>query len=122
MLLGIGFGQLIGRLIVVVQSTAPAHQIGVATTGIRFFLSLGTAVGAAALGSVLSRVYEARSGTAMSAATIAGHPGGRSDFTFGIEVVFLAVGAVVLLAMLFSARLREESRPRAIGEPEPAVV
>jgi hypothetical protein len=107
-LLGVGFGQLIGRLIMVVQNTAPAHQIGVATTGIRFFQSLGTAVGAAVLGSVLSRVYEAGGGTA------------KSDFTAGIEVVFLAAGALILAAMLFATQVREPAEP--IREPEPIAV
>ncbi|GAA3280359.1 hypothetical protein GCM10020218_032790 [Dactylosporangium vinaceum] len=92
-LLGLGFGQLIGRLIMVVQDSAPVHQLGVATTGIRFFQSLGTAIGAAALGSVLTRVYESRGGTA-------------NGFVTGIEVVFLLAGAIVLLALLIAVRLR----------------
>jgi EmrB/QacA subfamily drug resistance transporter len=118
-LLGIGFGQLIGRLIMVVQDAAPAHQLGVATTGIRFFQSMGTAVGAALLGSILSRVYEARSGGPMSSAAIAAHPEAMNDFVVGIEVVFAVAGAVVLLAMLFAARLRDTVRPAPSSESEP---
>lgn len=114
-LLGVGFGQLIGRLITVVQDAAPTHQLGVATTGIRFFQSLGTAVGAAALGSVLSRVYESRTGTQMSTAAIAAQPGALDGFVTGIEVVFAVAGAVVLLALLVVARLHPVERGR---EPE----
>lgn len=57
LLMGLGFGQLVGQLIQLVQDTAPAHQLGVATTGVRFFQTLGSALGAAVFGTVLSRVY-----------------------------------------------------------------
>ncbi|GAA2387314.1 hypothetical protein GCM10010170_098220 [Dactylosporangium salmoneum] len=115
-LLGVGFGQLIGRLITVVQDAAPRHQLGVATTGIRFFQSMGTAVGAAAVGAVLARVYQARTGEAL-----ASHPGAMSDFVVSLDVVFVVAAAVVLLAMLVSARLKVTERSVATkGEPVPA--
>jgi hypothetical protein len=37
-----GFGLLLGQLIQLVQEAAPRHQLGVATTAIRFFQTLGT--------------------------------------------------------------------------------
>ena len=58
-LLGVGFGQLLGRLIMLVQQAAPQHQLGVAITGIRFFQNLGGTIGAAAFGSLLSRISPA---------------------------------------------------------------
>jgi EmrB/QacA subfamily drug resistance transporter len=120
-LLGLGFGQLIGRLIIVVQDAAPAHQLGVATTGIRFFQSLGTAAGAAVLGSVLGRVYESHTGTHLSATAIATQPGAHAGFVTGIEVVFAIAGVIVLLALLMAARLHpvEHTEP-AVAELEPA--
>lgn len=118
-LLGIGFGQLIGRLIGVVQNAAPPHQLGVATTGLRFFQSLGTSIGAAALGSVLSRVYEARTGAAMSAAAIAARPAALAGFVTGIEVVFAAAGAIVLLALIAVTRLRATDPAPAEQPGEP---
>nr|WP_248296789.1 hypothetical protein [Streptomyces sp. S1D4-11] len=39
-----GFGQLVGRLILLVQDSAPRHQLGVATTAVRFFQTLGNAL------------------------------------------------------------------------------
>ncbi|MGW2618273.1 MFS transporter [Streptomyces sp. NPDC001500] len=45
LLIGMGFGLLLGRLIQLVQDAAPHHRLGVATTGVRFFQTLGTALG-----------------------------------------------------------------------------
>ncbi|WP_433611958.1 MFS transporter [Dactylosporangium sp. CA-139114] len=122
-LLGVGFGQLIGRLITVVQDAAPAHQLGVATTGIRFFQSLGTAVGAAALGSVLSRVYESQTGTRMSTTAITHQPAALGGFVTGIEVVFTVAGAIVVVALLVAARLHplEHLAPEPESAPNPAI-
>ncbi|WP_433212410.1 MFS transporter [Dactylosporangium sp. CS-047395] len=102
-LLGIGFGQLLGLLIMAVQDAAPRHQLGVATTGIRFFQSLGTAIGAAALGSVLTRVYA------------------HHAFATGIEVVFAVAAAIVVLAFLIATRLSPIALPSE-DQKEPALV
>ncbi|WLQ41822.1 hypothetical protein P8A22_18665 [Streptomyces laculatispora] len=64
LMMGLGFGQLVGQLIQLVQDTAPAHQPGVATTGVRFFQTLGSALGASVFGTVLSRVYAGPAGRA----------------------------------------------------------
>jgi EmrB/QacA subfamily drug resistance transporter len=102
-LLGIGFGQLLGLLIMAVQDAAPRHQLGVATTGIRFFQSLGTAIGAAALGSVLTRVYA------------------HHAFATGIEVVFAVAAAIVVLALVIATRLRPVAATTE-DQKEPALV
>ncbi|WP_326766789.1 hypothetical protein OG978_21565 [Streptomyces sp. NBC_01591] len=75
LLMGAGFGQLIGQLIQLVQDTAPAEQLGVATTGVRFFQTLGGALGAAHFGTVLSRVYADRGpgGTTSTIGRLTGH-------------------------------------------------
>ncbi|MHC5904053.1 MFS transporter [Streptomyces sp. S6] len=52
-LMGVGFGQLLGQTIQLIQRAAPAGQLGVATTSLRFFQTLGTAWGAAGFGAVL---------------------------------------------------------------------
>ncbi|WP_322741157.1 hypothetical protein [Streptomyces hygroscopicus] len=48
-----------GQLGLLVQNAAPRHQLGVATTSIRFFQTLGNALGTAVFGTVLARLYAA---------------------------------------------------------------
>ncbi|MCX5210442.1 MFS transporter [Kitasatospora sp. NBC_00240] len=109
-LLGVGFGQLVGQLIGVVQDAAPAHQLGVATTAVRFFQTLGGALGAALFGTVLARVFgAAEPGTPLGAvATLAGaeHEQAVRAFVDAADVVFLSAGGLMVLAMLLALRLR----------------
>ncbi|MBB4741035.1 EmrB/QacA subfamily drug resistance transporter [Actinoplanes octamycinicus] len=125
-LLGIGFGQLLGKLIMVVQRAAPRHQLGAATTGVRFFQSLGGAIGAAAFGSLLTAVIRSRSGglpVAASAAT-------PEALTAGVDTVFAAAAVLMLLSALLATRLRQPApatppaqpdEPSATASPPPAV-
>ncbi|WP_211240790.1 MFS transporter [Hamadaea tsunoensis] len=106
--LGIGFGQLLGLLITVVQQAAPRAQLGVATTAIRFFQSLGGALGVAVLGAVLTHAFAARTpGVATSAIptlTGAAHDAAVDSFVHGLTEVFVVaaalMGVTVVLALL----------------------
>ncbi|MFD0279328.1 MFS transporter [Kitasatospora sp. NPDC127111] len=115
-LLGVGLGQLIGQLISVVQDAAPAHRLGVATTGIRFFQTLGSALGAALFGTLLARVFESgEPGTPLGAVgRLAGaarvHAVG--SFVDAVDVVFLAAAGVMALVTVLALRL-----PRPVGRP-----
>ncbi|WP_199807984.1 MFS transporter [Streptomyces sp. NRRL S-350] len=109
-LLGCGLGQLIGQLITVVQEAAPRHQLGVATSGVRFFQTLGSALGAALFGTVLARVYAAdepgRTLGAVRTLSGAAREHALADFTDAVDVVFLSAGGVLALALLLALRLR----------------
>ncbi|MFJ5847365.1 MFS transporter [Streptomyces sp. NPDC092903] len=109
LLMGLGFGQLVGQLIQLVQDTAPAHQLGVATTGVRFFQTLGSALGAAVFGTVLSRVYASRGpgGPAggISELTGAAHQQALHAFTSSTDVVFCCATGVMLVAVFLATRL-----------------
>ncbi|MER7767883.1 MFS transporter [Kitasatospora sp. NPDC096140] len=109
-LLGCGLGQLIGQLVMLVQAAAPAHQLGVATTGVRFFQTLGSALGAALFGTVLARVYEAGEpgGSFGALRTLAGaaREHALGSFTDAVDVVFLSAGGLLTLALLLALRLR----------------
>lgn len=129
-LLGIGLGQLLGKLIVVVQQAAPPHQLGVATTGIRFFQNLGGTIGAAAFGSLLSRVFEARTGgllvSGIAHLAPAARPAAVASFVASVDVVFAVAAAVMTVAFLFAVRLREAPQdttpaeaPRRPGADQP---
>ncbi|MFF3958667.1 MFS transporter [Streptomyces sp. NPDC001890] len=123
LLMGIGFGQLIGQLIQLVQDTAPAGQLGVATTGVRFFQTLGGAVGAALFGTVLSRVYAARGpgGTTSTMGRLTGHTRQEAldAFVASTNVVFWAATGVMLLATVLATRLPSRREPEPEPEPEP---
>ncbi len=110
LLLGAGFGQTLGQLIVLAQQAAPRHQLGVATTGIRFFQTLGSSLGVAFFGTVLARVYADRgpggSTSAIPALKGEAHTQAVDAFGSSIAVVFLCSTAVLVLAALLALRIR----------------
>ncbi|MFD0343836.1 hypothetical protein ACFVH0_35055 [Streptomyces sp. NPDC127117] len=109
LLMGVGFGRLIGRLIQLVQDTAPAGQLGMATTGVRFFQTLGGALGAALFGTVLSRVYAARGpgGTTSTIDRLTGHARRKAldAFVSSTNVVLRSATGVMVLAAVLATRL-----------------
>ncbi|MER6917615.1 MFS transporter [Streptomyces spiralis] len=113
LLAGAGFGQLVGQLILLVQDAAPRHQLGVATTGIRFFQTLGNALGTAVFGTVLTRLYATHGPggdvTALTALTGTARTDGVHAFVDATQVVFWGGAALMALAALLALRL---PRPR----------
>lgn len=114
LMMGLGFGQLVGQLIQLIQDTAPAHQLGVATTGARFFQTLGSALGASVFGTVLSRVYAARgpggSAGGIGELTGAAHQQALHAFASSTNVVFYCATGVMILAALLATRLPGAAR------------
>ncbi|MGW2178051.1 MFS transporter [Streptomyces sp. NPDC001732] len=122
LLMGLGFGQLVGQLIQLVQDTAPAGQLGVAPTGVRFFQTLGGALGAAVFGTVLSRMYAARGpgGTTITIDRLSGpaHQQAMDAFVSSMNVVFWAAAGLMLLATALAVRLPSRREPNpADGAP-----
>jgi predicted MFS family arabinose efflux permease len=114
--LGLGLGQVLGRLIQVVQSAAPPAQLGVATTAIRFFQSLGGAAGAALFGSVLTRAYSAKASDAGASGVSLSGIGAAADhvraaalesLVSGVDAVFAGTAAFMVLALILAVRLKE---------------
>ncbi|QKW40561.1 MFS transporter [Actinomadura sp. NAK00032] len=120
LLLGLGFGQLIGQLILLAQETAPAHQLGVATTATRFFQTLGSALGTALFGTVLARVYEAHGPGSTTSAITRLKGTARTEAIHGFVTathwVFLSAAGVMALALLLSVLLPKQPGPTP---PEP---
>lgn len=122
LLVGVGFGQLIGQLIQLVQDAAPRHQLGVATTGIRLFQTLGTALGAALFGTLVSRLYDGPGplasvpGTARTAEVHA--------YVDALDGVFLCGAALMAVCLVVATRLPGSRPVQSAGEPasEPATV
>ncbi|MEV8456152.1 MFS transporter [Streptomyces sp. NPDC052095] len=114
LLMGIGFGQLVGQLIQLVQDIAPAEQLGVATTGVRFFQTLGSALGAALFGTVLSRVYAARGpgGPTSGIGRLTGDARRQAldAFVTSTNVVFWTATGLMLLAAVLATRLPQDQK------------
>ncbi|MEV6968415.1 MFS transporter [Hamadaea sp. NPDC051192] len=117
--LGIGFGQLLGLLIAVVQQAAPRTQLGVATTAIRFFQNLGGALGAAVLGTILSRAFTARMpGMSTSAvATMTGdvRTAAVNALVHSMDLVFMVATGAMAVSVVLALMLR-----MPVATPEPA--
>ncbi len=110
---GLGLGQVIGVLVMVVQNAAPAHQLGVATTALRLFQTLGGALGAAVFGAVLSHAFASRypaaghaGVAALSRVPAADQARALAAFVHSLDVVFLCAGATMALATVLAALLR----------------
>ncbi|MET7702371.1 MFS transporter [Streptomyces sp. NPDC005485] len=126
LLAGAGFGQLLGQLILLVQDAAPRHQLGVATTSIRFFQTLGTALGASVFGTILARMYAAHGPggdvSALAGLTGAAHTDGVHAFIDATQVAFWGGAGLMTLAGLLALRLPKEhgsQGPAPIREAEP---
>ena len=121
LLVGAGFGQLLGQLILLVQEAAPRHQLGVATTSVRFFQTLGTALGTSVFGTVLARRYAAHGPggdiSALTRMTGAAHTDGIQAFIDATQMVFWGGAGLMTLAALLALRL-----PRTRGSQGPAPV
>ncbi|MEV5508991.1 MFS transporter [Streptomyces orinoci] len=110
LLLGVGFGLLLGQVLTLaMESTAP-EQIGVATTGVRFFQSLGGALGTALFGTVLSRVYESKvpGGSTSRIARLSGaaHTHAVHALVTSVDTVFACAAGAMVLAVVLAVRLR----------------
>lgn len=127
LLMGLGLGQLMGQLILLVQFAAPRHQLGVATTGIRFFQTLGGALGASVFGTVLARLYAADGPggdvSALARLTGTAHAEAVHAFVSATDVVFWSGAALMTLAAVLAVRLPRPGRPedteRPTRQPEP---
>jgi EmrB/QacA subfamily drug resistance transporter len=67
LVLGIGIGMSMQVLTIVVQSTVAYHDLGVGTSGVTFFRTLGSSFGAAVFGAVFSNVLNDRLPAAVAA-------------------------------------------------------
>ncbi|MFK8908312.1 MFS transporter [Streptomyces sp. YS-3] len=113
LLMGVGFGLLVGQLVLIVQQAAPPRQLGVATTGTRFFQTLGNALGTALFGTLLSRVYEAKgpggSTSGLGALRGPAHASGVQALTTGMDVVFVVGAVLMAAAAVLAARLPRQA-------------
>ncbi|HEY1158580.1 MAG TPA: MDR family MFS transporter [Arthrobacter sp.] len=119
---GIGLGMLMQNLVLAVQNTVQAKDIGSASASVAFFRSVGGAIGVSVLGAVMSNHVKdlATDGLAKLGIQASGDGGGASldlkdlpapiadimraaygDATAGIFMISAAVSVVALIAVIF---------------------
>ncbi|WP_307080312.1 MFS transporter [Arthrobacter pascens] len=120
--LGLGLGMVMQNLVLAVQNTVKATDIGTASASVAFFRSVGGAIGVSVLGAVLaSRVTElSKEGLAAANIPVQGDGGGATmdlvdlpapvreimraaygDATAQIFLISAIIGVVALIAVLF---------------------
>ncbi len=105
LLAGIGMGLVIVPMLIAVQSAVPRSELGIATSVIQFFMSVGGAVGVSVMGTVMAqRLAE---GLPLADAL-------HSVFLTGLVV---CLGALLASPLVPAGRAHELARPEMRGEP-----
>jgi EmrB/QacA subfamily drug resistance transporter len=124
LVLGIGIGSSMQVLTIVVQSTARYADLGVATSGVTFFRTLGSSFGAAVFGTVFANVLNNRLPAAVAASpgvdpaavstptALHAYPADQiapivAAYAHAVHVVFLAAVPVPLVALVLAIFLKE---------------
>lgn len=105
LLAGVGMGLVIVPLLIAVQSAVPRSDLGIATSVIQFFMSVGGAVGVAVMGTVMTRRLAA--GLPLVGAL-------HGVFVTGLVV---CVGALVSALLVPAGRAQDLARAEMRGEP-----
>jgi EmrB/QacA subfamily drug resistance transporter len=102
---GAGLGLFMQTLVLATQNAIDPADLGVGTSAITFFRTLGGAIGASVLGAIL--IDEERSSSAADIARYGAKLGPLYSFTHGMDRAFLYAAPVAVLAFLLSFLLRE---------------
>jgi MFS family permease len=122
--LGLGIGCSMQVLTIVVQSTVQYEDLGVATSGVTFFRTLGSSFGAAVFGTVYANVLADRLPAAVAASpgvnpaavttpdALHAHPPHQiapivDAYAHAIHVVFLAAVPVPIVALVLALFLKQ---------------
>lgn len=122
--LGVGIGCCMQTLTIIVQNTVAYADLGVATSGVTFFRTLGSSFGAAVFGTVYSNVLGSTLAAAIAAspgvdpravatpATLHAYPTEKISpildaYAHAIHIVFLAAVPIAVVAFVLSLFLKE---------------
>ncbi|WP_427133617.1 MDR family MFS transporter [Pseudarthrobacter sp. S9] len=138
-ILGIGLGLLMQNLVLAVQNTVRATDIGTASASVAFFRSVGGAIGVSVLGAVLGNRVKELAVEGLAAANIpvpAGSSGASMDLNdmpapirdimraaYGdaIAQIFLISAIIGILALVAILFIKEQPLRRTVDiRPEPA--
>lgn len=122
---GAGLGLFMQTLVLAVQNAVTAQDMGVGTSAVTFFRTLGGAIGSAVLGAVL--IEHERTVRVVDVARFGPVAGPLHAFTSGMDRAFLYAVPVAALAFATSFALREVRlrgaaavNPLGEGEVQPA--
>ncbi|UKA56432.1 MFS transporter [Arthrobacter sp. FW305-BF8] len=143
-ILGLGLGMLLQNLVLAVQNTVSASNIGTASASVAFFRSVGGAIGVSVLGAIMSnRVKElatqgladagikAGSGASGASLDLADMPAPirdimRAAYGDATAEIFLISGVIAVVALIAVLLIKEQPlrrtvdiRPEAAADPEP---
>ncbi|GAB3172474.1 MFS transporter [Micromonospora palomenae] len=140
-LIGIGLGMTMQNLVLAVQNTVGAHELGAASSTVAFFRSLGGAIGVSALGAVLGhrvKDYIAEGLTGLGIPAAGSGSGGtlpdvhtlpapirlvvESAYGHGAGDIFLVAAPFGLIALIAVCFIREVPLRRHTGDPIAAEV
>jgi EmrB/QacA subfamily drug resistance transporter len=124
LVLGLGIGSSMQVLTIVVQSTVTYEDLGVATSGVTFFRTLGSSFGAAVFGTVFANVLSDRLPAAVAAShgvdpqavakpeALHAYPPEQiapivDAYAHAVHVVFLAAVPVPLVALVLALFLKQ---------------
>jgi len=102
---GVGLGLFMQTLVLATQNAVDRADLGVATSAITFFRTLGGAIGASVLGAIV--VDQERSARAADVALHGVRLGPLYAFTHGMDRAYLYMVPVAVIAFLLSFLLRE---------------
>jgi EmrB/QacA subfamily drug resistance transporter len=121
--LGAGIGMCMQVLILIVQNTSDFADLGVATSGVTFFRTIGSSFGAAIFGSLFTNFLGARIGPALAAsgapAAAAQSPKALHElprdvaapvvhaYAESLDLVFLCAAPVALVGFVLALMLKE---------------
>ncbi|MGI8492505.1 MAG: MDR family MFS transporter [Acidimicrobiales bacterium] len=115
---GVGLGLFMQTLTLATQNSVERADLGVATSAVTFFRTLGGAVGAAVLGAIL--IAQERSRLPGDIAHSGPRLGPLEEFTHGMQRAYMWAVPVSFLAFLLSFLLREV-RLRTAADAQPLV-
>jgi EmrB/QacA subfamily drug resistance transporter len=122
LVLGFGIGSTMPTLTLAVQNASPLADLGVATSSVNFFRSLGGSLGVAVLGAVMtSRVGDIDPALLNSPEAIRALPAGERDSVIdalasGVHGVFLWAIPLTVLGFLVAWTLKELPLRTTLGE------
>jgi MFS family permease len=102
LILGLGIGVLMSLFTIVVQNAFPVQQLGEVTAGITFFRSIGSTIGIAVLGTVMTNQFQSALGSNMPAALTRAIPPDRLAALQNPQVL-LAPGTAAKIQHAFAA-------------------
>lgn len=122
--LGVGLGMFMQTLVIAAQNAVSPRDIGVSTSAVTFFRTLGGAMGASILGAIL--IEQERTHLAADTARYGARAGAFHAFTSGMDRAYLWAVPVALVSFACSFLLKElklrEGAPPAAAVIEAEVV